>query len=266
MTKAVNTSRAKDSAQTTLTLIGISFVASFAATDVQAQSLSDNGWSYTIAPYAFGAGLSGSVAANERLPTAEVDLSFAEILENLDMAGMILLNAQNGRWGITGDLQYIRLKSESKKLRPLYDTATVEVTNKIFSVYGEYKLTQSSQAELWGVFGARYWNVENDIGFSSGRLPKASANVENSWTDPVLGLRGRYNFDDRTYLTGWAYAGGFGVGSDSMADVFAAVGYQFTSTTAGVLGYRFVSVDRRDGDFIYDVEMDGLMAGLSFSF
>lgn len=249
-----------------LTLIGLSFAPALAATHAQAQSRSDNGWTYTIAPYAFGAGLSGSVAAIDGLPDAEVDLSFAEILENLDMAGLILLNAQNGRWGITGDLQYIRLKSETKKLRPLYDTATVEVTNKIFSLYGEYKLTQTSNAELWGVFGARYWNVETDINLSSGALPKASANGENSWTDPVLGLRGRYNFDDRTYLTCWAYAGGFGVGSDSMADVFAAVGYQFTPTTAGVLGYRFVSVDRRDGDFKYDVEMDGLMAGLTFTF
>jgi hypothetical protein len=74
------------------------------------------------------------------------------------------------------------------------------------------------------------------------------------------------DMSDAVYLTGWAYAGGFGAGAESMFDLFGAVGYQFTPVTSGVIGYRWMSVDRQNGSFGYDVEMKGLMAGLSFTF
>lgn len=82
----------------------------------------------------------------------------------------------------------------------------------------------------------------------------------------MIGVRGAADLNERFYLTGWAYAGGFGVGSDSMGDIFAGAGYRFTSATISVLGYRWLSVDRDTDDFLYDVTQRGFMLGLSFTF
>src|SRR5277367_6741115 len=51
----------------------------------------------------------------------------------------------------------------------------------------------------------------------------------DSWTDPVIGLRGRFNLNKTFYLTAQTDVGGFGIGSDIAVEAYAALGYQFTS-------------------------------------
>ncbi|AXI55019.1 hypothetical protein C1J05_11410 [Sulfitobacter sp. JL08] len=238
----------------------------FTAVAIAQDAPERDSWKFTVAPYLWGASLSGTAATIPGLPPVDVDASFSDILDNLSFAGMIVGNAQKGRWGVTADLQYISLKNSTSDLQPLFNNATVRAKNKIFSVLGEYKMVEAPTGELWASAGARYWSVDTSLDLAAGDLPTASANGNDSWVDPVIGLRGRMDIADRKYLTGWAYAGGFGVGSEIMADIFGGVGYKFTPMTSGVLGYRLLMVDRRSGDFTYDVEQKGLMAGLSFQF
>jgi opacity protein-like surface antigen len=60
--------------------------------------------------------------------------------------------------------------------------------------------------------------------------------------------------------------GGFDVGSRIMADVFGGVGYRFTDSISTTVGYRWMKVDRDEGGFLYDVEQQGIIAGLTFTF
>ena len=232
------------------------------ATDDQIQ----DDWTFTIAPYLWGSSLAGTVATIPGLPPVEVDASFGDIWDNLEAAGMIVGNARKGRWGVTGDLQYIKLENATDALAPAFGTATAKATNKVFSLSAENLLANDDSSELWGSAGLRYWSVDTSLNLAAGDNPAVSASGEDSWIDPVIGLRGRVDMSDAVYLTGWAYAGGFGAGSESMFDLFGAVGYQFTPVTSAVIGYRWMSVDRQNGSFVYDVEMKGLMAGLSFTF
>ena len=234
------------------------------AQSADAQTQDD--WTFTIAPYLWGSSLAGTVATIPGLPPVEVDSSFGDIWDNLDAAGMIVGNARKGRWGVTGDLQYIKLQNATDALAPAFGTATVNATNKVFSLSAEYLLANRESSELWGSAGLRYWSVDTSLNLAAGNNPAASASGKDSWIDPVIGLRGRVDISNPVYLTGWAYVGGFGGGSESMFDLFGAVGYQFTPVTSAVIGYRWMSVDRQNGNFVYDVEMKGLMAGLSFTF
>jgi hypothetical protein len=70
----------------------------------------------------------------------------------------------------------------------------------------------------------------------------------------------------RDALASEGYAGGFGVGSDIMADLFGGVGYRFSELISATIGYRWMKVDRDSGGFLYDVEQEGVLAGLTFSF
>jgi hypothetical protein len=51
-----------------------------------------------------------------------------------------------------------------------------------------------------------------------------------------------------------------------MGDIFGGSGYRFTPVTKGVLGYRWLSVDRDTDSFLYDVTQSGFLLGLSFTF
>ncbi|MDW3225360.1 MAG: hypothetical protein R8G34_21145 [Paracoccaceae bacterium] len=234
------------------------------ATGVVAQS--SESWNYRITPYLWGAGQTGVVQYGSGLPPVDVDLSFSDILENLDLAGMIILNANKGRYGLTFDYQYVNLNSEGVTPGTNFGSAEVDSISSIGTILGEYRVRDSQKTTLWAGGGLRYWNVSTDLNLSAGTQPATSASSGDNWFDPVLGLRGRTNITDRWFATGWAYAGGFGAGSDAMVDVLGGVGYEFTDAVSGVFGYRYLSVDRDEPDFLYDVEQQGFMAGVSFNF
>jgi hypothetical protein len=227
---------------------------------------SPESWTFQVSPYLWGAGLSGQVGTLPGLPPANVNSSFSDILSNLDFGGMVIANAHKGRFGVTADLQYIKLSSGSQSLQPSFASESIKARNTLISVMGEYKMSDSSTSELWFSAGARYWSVKTELDLAAGTLPSQSLSGKDSWVDPVIGLRGRWDISEKTYLTGWAYAGGFGVGSESMGDVFGGIGYRFSPLTSGVVGYRWLSVDRDTPGFLYDVTQKGLIAGLKFTF
>jgi hypothetical protein len=231
-----------------------------------AQQTGGGEWTYTISPYFWGAGQSGKVSTFGNLPPASIDLSFSDILEDLDFGAMIVGNANNGRFGISADLVYVKTSEGGDTPGDLFSDVNLKTKTGFFSVTGEYLVAQTPDAQLWAAGGVRYWDVSTDLSLGSGSLPGRSLESGDSWFDPMVGLRGRADLNDKVFVTGWAYLGGFDVGSDSMSDLFAGVGYRFGTKTSGVLGYRYMSVDREDGDFLYDVEQQGLVGGVSFAF
>lgn len=231
-----------------------------------AQDTGMGGWSWAVTPYLWGSGLSGDIGALAGVPPVSIDVSFSDILSNLDMAAFATMSGNNGQFGISGDLQYTKLSTSSRSLAPLYGQADLKTTLTVVTLLGDYKISSSPVHELWVSGGLRYWDVETSIALTPGLLPGRAGSGSDSWVDPVIGLRGQRSIGDKTYLTGWAYVGGFGVGSEEMADVFGGIGYNFSDRVAGVFGYRWMSVDRVDGSFVFDVVQQGPMAGVTFRF
>ena len=62
-----------------------------------------NEWAFTVAPYLWGAGLSGDVGLFGQ-PPVNLDLSFDDLLNHLKFAAMLAVEAHNGTWGVAGDL------------------------------------------------------------------------------------------------------------------------------------------------------------------
>ena len=95
---------------------------------------------------------------------------------------------------------------------------------------------------------------------------RESASGRKDWVDPIIGLRGRWNFAGPCYLAGRADIGGFGVGSNLAWQVYGGLGCQVTRNFTVELGYRHLAVDYTSGGFTYDVSMSGavLAAGITF--
>ena len=223
-------------------------------------------WEYTFAPYLWAAGQSGDLSAVSGQPPVNVDLSFGDIFETLDFAAFFALHGNNGQWGFSADLGYVTTSDSATFPGPAFSGADVETETLFVTVTGEYLVSSSPRGRLWAGAGLRYWDVSTDITLGAGTLPGLTVGDGDSWVDPVIGVRGRNDLGRNSYFTGWAYLGGFGAGSDSMADLFAGIGYEFNDRTSGVFGYRYYEVDREEDEFVYDVSQQGPMFGIVFTF
>jgi hypothetical protein len=91
----------------------------------------------------------------------------------------------------------------------------------------------------------------------------------DSWTDPVIGLRGRYNLNKAFYLTAETDVGGFGIGSDVAVQAYAALGCQLTRSIFSEVGYRYLYDDFRDesaNDFLYQLSLHGAQVTVGITF
>lgn len=226
----------------------------------------ESGWTFTMAPYLWAAGIDGDVAAFG-LPKVSVDASFSDILGNLDMALMGAAEARNGRFSIATDLMYVKLSADSKTpLGVLADNVDVTVKSLIWTGAGAYSLIYEEGVNLDVMAGARVWSVDNELKLSGGLLGGTSADDGETWVDPIVGLKGRVHLSPNLYLTSWAIIGGFGASSDLMWDVMGGLGYSFNQNFSLVAGYRGLGVDFSKDSFVYDVVQHGPILGAAFRF
>ncbi len=97
---------------------------------------------------------------------------------------------------------------------------------------------------------------------------KLPTHVEQSrwWIDPLVGLRGQVNFTRWLFAAAQADAGGFGAGSQITWNTQATLGVNFSRNIGFEAGYRYMYIDYDKDNFLYDVNMPGVFAGLIFKF
>src|SRR5271166_256313 len=111
--------------------------------------------------------------------------------------------------------------------------------------------------------------LSNDVAKRVTSQLNRSFSFYDSWTDPLIGLRGRLNLSKAFYLTAETDVGGFGIGSDIAVDAYAALGCQITRYIYSEVGYRYYYDDFRDAsanDFLYQLALHGaqITVGLKF--
>src|SRR5687768_10059028 len=93
-------------------LAGAAIAADAALSEPPPELPQDSGWTFTVAPYLWMAGIEGSIAQFGFAPV-DVDASFIDILENFDIGAMAVAEARNGPFGIAMDFQYTKLSVEA---------------------------------------------------------------------------------------------------------------------------------------------------------
>ena len=68
---------------------------------------SDERWQYEAAVYLWGASLGGATATGD-----DFEMSFGDILDNLDMTFMGMLQARKGKWSLLADVIYMDLSHD----------------------------------------------------------------------------------------------------------------------------------------------------------
>ena len=90
--------------------------------------------------------------------------------------------------------------------------------------------------------------------------------LTENWTDPYVGLSGRYDLKKPYYLTGKVDVGGFDVGSKVTVQAYGGLGYQVTRNIYAEVGFRYLYYDFDSDGFLYKVSMYGpqITAGIQF--
>lgn len=225
----------------------------------------EEAWQHEIAPYIFAAGMDGKVGLNG--VTADVDVGFSDILENLKFGGMIAYRASRGPVFFTIDLVYMKL--EADKTGPngrLYGDAEMDQTALEFD--GGYKLTDN-----FSVFGGlRFNKIDADLkirGEGPLGIEKKASGTE-TWLDPVVGAKFELPFGAHWSASLRGDIGGFGVGSDFAWQGVALVRWQPSEGIGVIGGYRYfdqdVDLGNPAGDTTYDMAVSGLVLGAVFTF
>ncbi len=221
-------------------------------------------WEFAFAPYLWAAGLEGTIAQFGLAPT-DIDLSFSDILENLDMAAMVVAEARRGRFGIFADIVYTDISGGGSGPAGIF-SASLE--NQLFAgtAMAEYRVIEDGRSSVDVMAGARVWSVNTDVRITAGVGAGFSGSDSATWVDPMVGVKGRWQGASPWYLTGWGMVGGFGVSSDIDWDVMAGAGYEVRDWVSVVAGYRAAGVDYQDGPFVFDTILHGPIFGAVFRF
>jgi hypothetical protein len=209
----------------------------------------------------------------------DVDVSFQDIWDNLNIGVMFEGEVRKGRIGIYGNIIYADLESTN-------DVSGTEIKGEATTVWagagayyrlGPWNLDAlgssggSPQLIVDPYAGVRYTYLDLHLDVKGGGPDQSG---DQDWVDPIIGFRTIWEFDPRWTFTTLGDLGGFGVGSDFTWQAAGFIGYNFSIFQASdsrlLLGYRALSQDYKNGSgddkFEWDVIAHGPMAGLAITF
>ena len=225
---------------------------SLGITAASAQEASE--WEHHFTLYFIGAGLSGEVGMAGQ--TAEIDLGFGGILENLDFGFMGNYRMQKMDWSLGADVIYMGLGTSGEQGR-----AELDVDQWLVEMNGGYALRPFFTL----IAGARYNSLSNRLFF-----PASENEFKDTqdWIDPIVGGRFSWRLGPEwvTHLRG--DVGGFGLGSNFAWQVMPVLEWAPSERLSALVGYRVIGIDyeNEDDGFTYDMTVSGPGLGLTAHF
>lgn len=276
-----------DAARKTGSALALMLITGMAAGPAAAQNPAPDPdrWQLSIAPYLWGVAIKGDVGVGKT--DARVDASFSDILDHLNGALMLSLEARKGRFGLLSDSLYADLEDNAASAE---HRLKVDATAKLFiqSLAGTYRVGTWQLADtaagplgvtLDPYAGARYTYLDAqldgkldlpDLGITAHR----DADQSEHWIDPIVGLRSTWTLGEHWSLVAAGDVGGISTSDQYSAEAWGLVGYRFglfgQDNANFFAGYRVLKQKYENGNgrdrFDWDVTIHGPIAGLKLTF
>lgn len=225
-------------------------------------SAAEGEWEWSIALYAWLAGLNDKVFVNDR-EIAEIDMSFSDIFDNLDMTLMLHGEGFRDKLGFFADYLYLDMSDKDRR-----DRATIDwdVSNTIFELAGVYRPNGSPEG-FEAFAGLRYFSMEVTVDVST-EAGTTRTRIDDDYADFMVGGRytGRINENWYYRLRADASAGD----TDGTWNLVGSAGYQFGKKLdkSVIFGYRHLDIDLEEDQGAVTVRQDLTMSGpfVAFNF
>lgn len=219
-------------------------------------------WQVEVVPYLWGSGIEGPVGIGNR--TADIDASFANILNHLHFAAMGLAEARRDKLVVLTDTIYSDLRGQRATPGPLFSRVDPQQRMFILTPEGGYRILDSGDASLDVVGGIRYWRLKSELQFQSGVLPGIGLEASRNWVDGIVGARARKTLPRKWWASAYGDLGAGG--SDFTYQIVGNAGLDIRERYALVLGYRYLKVDYDKNEFLFDTAMKGPLFGFTIKF
>ena len=233
--------------------------------NTSASGADDKGWHAELSPYLWFAGTHGTVGALGR--DASVHASPSDLLSHFNFGILGAAEARYNRFLLTGDLLWIRL-SDSKAL-PFpglsATSADVRVGQLVWTSNIGYRLIDHKRFKADASVGARYWHLGQKLSFNPSILG-LSVNPSQSWADIVVGGRVQIPLGPKLSVTTLGDVGGWNATSKLDYQFAGLLGYKIGRKWTLLAGYRYLFVDYRSGDILYNMVTSGAVLGAAYSF
>ena len=225
---------------------------------------SEDGWWFRGAPYGWLTAMTGDVTVGPL--TTPVDVSMADTLDSLDMTFMGLFEVGYNRWSLGVDVIYGKLSQDIPAGGRLFDSFRFEMKQWFITPAVAYRLIDNGHYHMSVFAGARITAMEVELTGRFSRGGEATHSADEAWIDPIVGLRGQADINDKLFFRYSGDIGGFGVSSDLIWNVFAGFGYNVNDSVGLIAGYRALGIDYTKGAFTMDVVSHGPVLGLEVRF
>ena len=239
-------------------VVGLSAIASAEETAQTDQ------WEFDAAIYLWGASIGGKTGTG-----SDLDISFDELLSNLEMAFMGAVGARKGKWSLMLDAIYMDVKGTGSVTIPidgLLDinaNGSLELTAWVLTPSVGYNLFQTERIYLDVLAGARYLYLKSDTELDLAPLPsiKKRDTVSDSIWDGIVGIKGHVNLNKNWYLP---YYADIGTGSSNITwQLFGGIGYRFKRLDL-IAAYRYMDWNFNDDGAFDDLNLSGPFVGVKF--
>lgn len=224
---------------------------------VSEQAAAEDARQSLIALYGWLTGVNADVRAGT-LETS-VDMSFSDILDNLDKGFMLYYETWKKDRGFLLDVIYGRVSEDFAG--PLL-AADVKVTQTLLEAAYVWRNERPRTAVDY-LAGARYVDMDNDLTITLGPAT-GSASAGDSWVEPFVGARYRTALSDKWNFGLRGDIGGVVTGSDFTWQLSALFRYQMSRRWYVGLGYRYLDIDYDRGSFGFDGSMSGPIVGFAY--
>jgi hypothetical protein len=225
------------------------------ASPVHAQ---DGEWTFRIAPYLLVPSMEGDVTLRGR--EVETDVGPEDIFSRLNFGFQGYLEASTDTWGIGLDVIYMNLDATD-------DDRIVDIDVKQSAYSPTAFVRVSPNIDLYA--GVRFNSIGGDADFQ-GPLGAGTVEQDESWVDPLIGMRFSTPLGEKWNLQISGDVGGVVAGSDIALNIWPMVGYEISDSAQLTFGYRVLYTDYRSGSgaglFEYDMLTTGPVVGAVFDF
>jgi len=243
-------------------MVGSLLLASYS---VSAEAGNDNEWEFSLAPlFLWGMGINGTSTVGPS--TANLELEFKDLFENLEAVFTVHFEAQKGDLSLFAEYQYSSVDPEAEL--PTGETVGISFKNTLAELGVAYRVSESISTDWEVLGGIRYTKQELGVGgLPSPPLPVDSINVDEDWVDGFVGGRVKTRFAEN-----WSFIGRGDIGAGGSDLVWNLVGmfdYRFKNWGSVFFGYKILDYDY-DNDksgadrYAYDASQQGPLAGLNF--
>lgn len=219
-------------------------------------------WKNTAELYFLGASMSGTTAVGP--VDTQLDVSFSQILSNLEFGAMARYRGESQTFAVTADVMFSALGATQDGKNGLL-TAKVSADEWIVTATANWRA-----AEFVDVFaGVRFTSIADTLTITPITGNVRTGKLTESWVDPVIGVVGRVPIGKDWSLEGYGDIGALG-GSDFTWMLQGRVNWQVSRTIGLGLGYRALYQDYSTGSgtdyFLWKVTTQGPLLAANVSF